>query len=49
MSSASTSVCEELSPYPVFTLMPENSVSPHMFLVPFELLPALELRESESD
>ena len=36
--SASTSIWEKDAP-PGLTLMPDNSVPPHMSLVPFELLP----------
>lgn len=38
MMLASTPVCEKAAP-PALTLEPDNSVTPCMFLVPFQLLP----------
>ena len=38
MASTNTSVWEKAAP-PALALKPDNSVSPHMSLVPFKLLP----------
>ena len=48
MASANTSVWEKTATTPVLALLPDNSIFPHMSLVPFKLLSLLWSSEGMS-